>query len=136
MITHKKFSTHTGFTLLELMIVVTIVAILSYIAVENYSDNSIKSKRVDARNTLLRTSTSLEKCKTIYGAYNNTHCSIQDRDTITSPEALYTITVSVTNATTFSLSAAPITGTSQVSDTACSSITLDNLGQQLPAACW
>jgi type IV pilus assembly protein PilE len=132
-----KKSYQEGFSLIELMIVVVIVAILSYVAVANYGDNALRSKRTDARNTLLTTSASLEKCKTIYGAYNNASCSIQGGDTITSPEGLYTITVTVSSATNFSLSAAPITGESQEND-ACQTITLNYLGVQggTTADCW
>jgi type IV pilus assembly protein PilE len=133
----KKLS---GFTLIELMIVVLVVAILGALATSYYGDSVIKSKRTDGRSTLLDTASRLEKCKAVYGAYNNANCSVSNGDSIDSKEGLYSINVTST-ATTFNLTANPVAGQSQANDTKCTSITLDNLGQQSgtgaePASCW
>jgi len=129
-----------GFTLIELMIVVAIVSILAYVATSNYGQNVAKAKRTDGRTALLTTAATLEKCKAAYGVYNNASCSVDNGDSIDSPENLYSIAVT-SAATTFTLVATPTAGESQVGDTECTSLRLNHLGQQTatgsdPTRCW
>lgn len=133
-----KINKPQGFTLIELLIVIAIVALLSSLAFSNYGDNVISAKRTDGRNTILNTSTSLEKCKAIYGAYNNANCSV-GAATIPSPEGHYNIAFTTLTATTFILTASP--AGAQTNDTECTSIILNELGQQTgtgsdPTTCW
>ena len=124
----------TGFTLLELMIVVAIVAIVASVAVSNYGDSVTSARRTDGRSALLNNVTRLEKCKATYGVYNNAACTINAN----SIDGYYTVAV-VSDATTFTLTASP--AGSQTSDADCTSIIIDNLGQQTgtgadPTECW
>ncbi len=118
-----------GFTLIELMIVVGIVAIIALLASSYYGDNVISAKRSDARRGLQNIATSLEKCKSLYGSYNSANCAITNGASIVSPEGLYSISVN-SAASTFSLTATPVAGSSQSGDTDCTSLTLNNLGQR------
>lgn len=132
--------TSNGFTLFELLIVIVIVGIISSLAVGNFSDNVVSSRRTDGRTAVLNTFTGLEKCKAVYGTYNNANCSIGNGDSIDSPDDFYAVQVTST-ATTFTLTAAPKPGSSQLRDTNCTSIILDNLSQQTgtgvdPTTCW
>ena len=129
-----------GMTLIELMIVVSIVSILAYVAIGSYSDSSQAARRTDARSALLVTATALEKCKAVYGTYNNANCSINDGDKIASADGLYSIEVS-TAATSFLLDATPVADTAQANDSDCTSIRLDHLGRQTAVGanteeCW
>ena len=129
-----------GMTLIELMIVVSIIAILSYVAIGSYGDSSQAARRTDARSTLLLTASTLEKCKAVYGTYNNANCSINDGDEIASAEGLYTIEVD-SAATTFTLDATPVEGAAQADDSDCKIIRLNHLGQQTAVGdntseCW
>jgi type IV pilus assembly protein PilE len=65
-----------GFTLIELMIVVAIIGILSSIAFGFFGDNVIAANRSEGRAELTATAASLEKCRSLYGAYNAGGCNV------------------------------------------------------------
>ncbi len=115
----------TGFSLIELMIGVVIVGILASIATSYYGQSVISTKCTEGRSALLERSASLEKCKAIYGAYNN-NCNI---DTGATSGGNFSIGL-VRDATTFTLTA---TGTGQMAsaeNTICKTITLNHLSVQ------
>ncbi|AQQ68693.1 hypothetical protein Mag101_14440 [Microbulbifer agarilyticus] len=132
-----------GFTLIELMIVVAIVGIISAIAYPSYMESVRKSNRADAKATLNDVAHRLQRCFTTYSAYNNANCSVAntlDGGTITSAEGMYSVTAAVT-ATTYTLTAAPVAGSSQAADTKCGSLTLTSAGIRnatgsYGAECW
>jgi type IV pilus assembly protein PilE len=116
-----------GYTLIELMIVVAIVGILSSIAFGFYGDNVIASNRAEGRALLSQTAASLEKCKSLYGAYNSSSCNVADD--VSSESNFYEIdTTANIAAATFTLTATPVTGQPQVKDLDCTSMTLTNTG--------
>lgn len=123
-----------GFTLIELMIVIAVVAILMAIAVPAYNDQVQKSRRADAISELLTTAQTLERCYTRTNSYQNCLTS----NTFDSDEGYYTVTATV-SAAAFDLSAAPKSGTSQEGD-ACGTYTLDHIGNRSASSstdrCW
>jgi type IV pilus assembly protein PilE len=130
----------SGFTLIELMFVVAVVAILSAMAYGAYSENVISSKRTDGRLSLQRIATTLDKCKNFYGSYNSANCSIANASTVPSIDGYYDIQVT-SAASTFTLKAVPAAGSPQAKDTYCTSMSLDNLGLRTgtgsdPGDCW
>ena len=139
---HRK---QTGFTLIELMIVIAIVGILAMIALPMYSDYVTRAKRTDGQTMLFQVAQELERCYTQYSAYNKSGCSLVATDDATaiinqsSPELFYSVTGALTP-TTFTLSAAP-QGAQKTNDTQCASLTLTHLGVQgatgsTPEKCW
>lgn len=115
-----------GFTLIELMIAVAILAILMGIAIPSYNQWVIKSNRAEAKSTLMDAAQRLERCFTRFSAYNDGNCSLQQGDTLMSESDKYQVQVTSTGATTFDLTAVPQGG--QTHDAECMNFTLDHTG--------
>ncbi|GAB2778349.1 hypothetical protein GCM10027040_00720 [Halomonas shantousis] len=113
----------TGFTLIELMIVVVIIAILATIAYPNYTRYVQESRRTDAQAMLMEVAGRLERCYTSLNDYQA--CNIDFP--ITSEEGFYQIISSDTESTvsTYKLLAIP---QGAQKDDICSNFTLDNKG--------
>ncbi len=126
---NMKYRSHFGFTLIELMITVAIVAIIASVAMYSYGGYIRKANRTDARATLSETATSLEKCRSIYSAYNHASCNVAFP--VTSSEGYYSIASAFNaNGTTFTLTATPVVGQPQTQDAECATLTLTNTGVQ------
>ncbi|MEM7053484.1 MAG: type IV pilin protein [Pseudomonadota bacterium] len=113
-----------GFTLIELMIAVAILAIILGIAIPSYQQWVIETNRAEGKAVTMQTAQTLERCFTRFSSYADANCSIQNNDMITSENDRYTVTV-VTAANTFNLTAAPARA-----DPECGSLTLDHRGQR------
>ena len=122
------------------MIVAGIIAILAAVSLGFYGDYITRAARTDARSALTSTAASLEKCRSIYGAYNHGNCNVNFA--VTSDEGYYSIAqpaVADLTASTFSLTATPMGR--QLADTECDSLSLTNTGLKSgtgtdPAECW
>lgn len=129
----------SGFTLVELMIVLAIVGILATISMNFYGNYVIDANRTDARAALTRIASSLEKCKSLYSDYDHGNCNIQAAALPATDDGYYTIS-GVINAADFTLTATPVAGGSQSNDTECTTLTLTHTGIQggTPAVneCW
>lgn len=94
-----------GFTLIELMMVVVVVAILVSIAYPAYQDSIRKSRRADAKSALMDAAARMERHYTQFSRYSGTlaNSGIQ----ATSPEGYYAITATIAgaNSQTFTLTA-------------------------------
>ncbi len=60
-----------GFTLIELMIVVAILAIVMSIAIPNYQAYGMRTNRSEAISNMLELSQWMERQFTVFGSYNN-----------------------------------------------------------------
>ena len=144
--------TSSGFTLIELMVTVAIVAILATIAVASYSSQIQKSRRTDARSALLDLAGREEKLFSTNNAYSATpsdlgYAAVGTPWPISVGSGYYTVTVAVPDPaqaaatpTTYAITATAV-GT-QLNDTACATLSVNQLGQQsstgtgTPATCW
>ena len=136
-----------GFTLIEVMIVVAIVAIFVTIALPSYQDSVRKSRRADAVLALQRIQIEQEKFRAECPNYASNVAGTRtcnDRGlalATSSSDGYYTLNLpAVVNATTqYTATATAVTGTSQASDTGCTVLTLAVTGLTLtrtPTECW
>ena len=125
-----------GFSLIELMIVVAVIGILVSIAYPAYQDFVLESRRADGHIALTRAANLQERFFSSNNSYSNT---IGDIGGNASPDGFYQIAVVASGSSASYLSNYTLTATavgSQTADTACPNLTLNQLGQRTPAACW
>ena len=117
-----------GFSLLELMISVAVLAILAAIAIPSYSAYTQKANRTDAVQAMTYDSQFLERCYSQTFLYAG--CPGAPAGTAPSPQGFYSVTIVTTAAPAgYTITAVPIKAP-QTSDASCTSLTLDNTGLQ------
>jgi type IV pilus assembly protein PilE len=151
-----------GFTLVELMVVVVIATILISVAMPSYIQQMRQSRRTDAKTALLDLAGREERY--LSTAANGGNYSVNPVDLgypvgsnwpLNVGSGYYQVTVCVTAAgaaaacppsaapgPSYTITATPVAGTSQASDTQCTSFSVDSVGQQYAtgaqnaAYCW
>lgn len=130
-----------GFTLLELMIVVGIVAILAAIAMSSYGFANVKARRGAAKGCLEQSAQYMERYYTTHFTYADVTTPVaaspdEPKDICDSKISKYYVLEIVSNtANEFKLSATP---TSAQKDSKCGTLTVDQAGTKTPTAegCW
>jgi type IV pilus assembly protein PilE len=126
-------SATAGFTLMEVMIVVVIVGILMAIALPAYQGSLQKGRRSDAMSALLDASNRQQQFMLDQGRYTT---DMQELGYAASPriseEGHYSISAAACSggviANCFELTATPVSGSPQSSDTRCTTFVLDSFG--------
>lgn len=121
-----------GFTLVELMIVIAIISILAMIAIPAYNSSITKTRRADGQAALMDIMSKEER----YFTENNTYTTnlAQLPADSTSQEGFYTISAAACG--TGISSCVILTATPQGAQASDGALTLDSLGQKLPADKW
>lgn len=123
----------SGFTLIELVLVITIVGILVAIAIPSYNSSTTKARRADGQTALMDTMVRQERFFTENNTYTTNLANLPAATS--SPEGYYTIAAAACAGSTIQscviLTAAP--GTAQAGD---GDLTLNSRGQKLPADKW
>ena len=140
-----------GFTLIELMIVIIVVAILAAFAFPQYRDYVIRSNRAVAKSLLLQVADRQEQFFTDRKTYADDMTDLGypaaanftvDRAARSaagaSGDSIYRITLTNAGATTYTLTATPLNG--QLDDAECATMVLNQAGQRTSTPdggdCW
>ncbi len=125
-----------GFSIIELLVVVAILAILAAIAIPAYTKYVTNARRADGKTALVEAAQRMERHFT-----NNHTFGVIDSGSYTganiaaeSESGYYALEVTAANATAFTIQATA--QGNQASDTLCATMTINQLGQKTPSACW
>lgn len=133
---------HSGFTLIELMITLVVVAILAAVAIPSYSSYTLRNTRVAAQTYMALLAGKQEQYLLDSRQYASA-VSLLSLDLPSHLSGKYTVTMTAVNSATppsFVVTATP--AGSQASDTKCAILTLSNTGAKTAtgtggvSACW
>ena len=120
-----------GFTLIEIMVVVAIVAILAAIAMPSYNRYTFRSRRVDGKNLLLSVANAQERYYATYNRYGSL-TAIGFANPAPSGNGYYNVTVVIPAGS----SSQSYTATAQPQNTqstdACGALTVNSTGVKTP----
>ena len=121
-----------GFTLIEMLIAIAIVAIIASIALPSYNETMRKARRSDASAALTKAAMMQERAYTTNNKFSGVIANLGGN---TSEEGQYTISVDITACTSscFILSATPVTGEAQDNDDTCWTISISHTGNKYSA---
>lgn len=123
---HSKTKYEQGFSLIELVITITILGILAAVAIPAYNSQKLKGNRTEAISALTEAAQMQQRWYSDNGTYTS------DADDIDMPATTetgkYTLAVNSSDSETFTVTA---TATSnQVADTNCRTFSLDQAGRK------
>lgn len=125
-----------GFTLIEIMIAVGIVSLVASFAVPSFYGQLKKSRRADAVVAISQIQQAQERWRAnnpAYGTLINLELSAN------TTAGYYTLSVQSPTATGYAITANAASGTSQASDTGCSTLTVtvsNGNASNSPTGCW
>jgi len=122
-------SKQTGFTLIELMIVIAVVAILSVIAIPAYQQSAAKAKRGDAQGALYGLANALERYYTENYKYSGTTAGAiyHDQVPVDGGTKYYDLSISAPTSAAYIISA---TRTGSMAGDKCGDFTLTQTNTQ------
>lgn len=141
----SRFSGQRGFSLIEIMITVVIIAILAGIAMASYNWAMIKARRSAAAGCVQEAAQYMERFHTTNMSYVNADSSAPALPACSADVTrFYTVSLAASDASSFSITAVPITGKPQAKDTECATLQINQLGARTasgtlsstPEKCW
>ncbi len=136
---------HSGFTLIELVIVITIIGLIAAIAYPSYLSQVMKSRRSDATSSLMNAVSNQEQYLLDHKQYTNDMTLLgYDANPYITPEGMYSIAVAITGcgvSPCYKFTATPVSGKPQAGDAKCASFIIDSTGAKTatgstPNKCW
>jgi type IV pilus assembly protein PilE len=113
-----------GFTLIELMVVMVVLAILTAIAYPSYTNQVLKSRRADGIAALNHKAMQMESCR----SDNATYVGCPAEAASTSVDGYYDIVAPVSSVTATAYAFVATPRGAQLKDTKCTSLSLDSQG--------
>ena len=138
---HRRAS--AGFTLIEIMIVAVVLALLAAVALPSFLDSLRKSRRAEAFTALSAVQQAQERWRSNNAAYADNLTAAPNAAPpnprglglpATTTGGLYTVALTDTSATGYTVSAVAVTGKSQAADTACRTLAVRVTGAQITYA--
>ncbi len=132
----------SGFTLIEMLIVVAIIGIIVGFAYPSYMESVRKSNRAEAKAELMEVAQRLQRCYTNLGKFNDAvNCAVfaQVTGKIVTRKGLYEISFDAVapTATAYKLHATAKQKPQTLDiENGCNDLTIDQNGTMLPAVCW
>ena len=136
---------HAGFTLIELVIAVTILGIIAAIAYPSYLEQVKRSRRADATTSLMNVVNNQEQYLLDHKQYTDDMKELgYAADPYITPEGQYSIAVVNTGcgvSPCYRFTATPVSGEPQADDAKCTSFSIDSAGSKTatgttPDKCW
>lgn len=132
-----------GFTLIELMIAVVVLAIIVSIALPAYTNQITETRRAEGKAELMTVAHNLERCYTRFSEYDNANCPVIGALPIMSENGWYQVDADDAGitATTYNLTATPQNAQAS-NDTVCANLGLDHVGRKTESGtgtvndCW
>ncbi len=126
-----------GFSLIELMIALIVLAILAIIGYSSYRDKIQKGRRADAVQTLI----AIQLAEENYRSNNTSYGTLAQvwSGVTTTPNGLYNLSISNVSASSYTVTATATQSTDKENGTACTplSITVSSGSEtKLPINCW
>lgn len=132
-----------GFTLIELMIVVTIIGLLAAVAIPGYGQYVRRAQRSEGMAALSALAAAQEKYYLSNNTYTTNFADLKMSDT--TEHGYYTLNITTADAAAFTATAAPGASSPQRDDTDCQVFTLNSAGSRTStnatsgdstATCW
>lgn len=132
---NKRNKASSGFTLVELLIVVAIIGILASVAYPSYIDFALRSNRSEGQRELVHLANLQEQLYVDSRAYTTDMTKLGlAADPYITENGIYSIDATVTGET-FTLTATA--KSTQLKDTSCLTMTITDTGKKTPASnCW
>jgi type IV pilus assembly protein PilE len=124
-----------GFTLIELMIVILIIAVLASIAIPTYQSQIRKGRRTEAKSAVLDLAGREERFYAANNVYSSTETDLgYATGAFGTPigSGYYSVGVNVpaANKNSFTVTATVVGSSPQATDTSCVNFSIDNFGQR------
>lgn len=126
----------SGFTLIELMIVVAIIGILTAIAYPSYQSHVVKTRRVTAESCLLELAQFMERYYTSNMSYADADLPTTQCQTDLGDFYTFQFAASTPTAATYTIQAVA-KGSQATSDSSCATLAITHTGTKSPTTgCW